>query len=133
MRMVKDILRDMLVAVAIGLGVGVALVLLFALIGGAANGLQGALEASRGAVLIVGGLLLLFSGILMLKGGNLPPDAFSLRPWKKQDVEDVRDEVESTEPLRIFRRLPRQYAFALMAAGILMTSLIPESVVLYYL
>lgn len=129
MKVLKELIRDMLAATGMGLGIGLLLVLVFALIGGIANGLQGALEASRGAVLVVGGLLLLFSGILMLKGGNLPADAFTLRPWKKQEWSGE----DSTEPLKLFRRLPRQYACALMAAGILTTSLIPESIVLYYL
>ena len=129
MRRLKDLIRDVLFAAVIGLGIGVILILVFALIGGIVNGLQGALEASRGVVLVVGGLLLLFSGILMLKGGNLPPDAFTLQPWKKKEVpaEDV------TQPLNFFRYLPKQYAYALIAAGSLVTSLIPESIVLYYL
>ena len=129
MKRLFDLIRDCVLAVAIGLGIGLALVLVFALIGGIANGLQGALEAPRGVVLIVGGLLLLFSGLLMLKGGNLPADAFTLQPWKKKEI----DAEELTEPLHLFRRLPRQYAYVLIATGILLTSLIPESIVLYYL
>lgn len=129
MKRLFDLIRDCALAAAIGLGIGLILVLAFALIGGIANGLQGALEASRGVVLIVGGLLLLFSGILMLKGGNLPPDAFTLQPWKKKEI----DVEELTQPLHLFRLLPRQYAYTLIAAGILLTSLIPESIVLYYL
>lgn len=114
-------------AVAVGLGIGIVLIVVFAVIGGIADGLEGALEASRGVVLIVGGLLMLFSAILMLKGGNLPPDAFSLRPWKKQPLEDI-DEVP-----KLFCRLPRQYAYLCLSMGILMTTLIPESFVLYFL
>lgn len=125
----KDFLRDVGLALGLGLAIGAALVVAFAVIGGIANGLEGALEASRGAVLVVGGLLMVFSAILMLKGGNLPPDAFTLQPWKKQPTEDL----ESTEPLKLFRLLPRQYVFLLMAVGILTTSLIPESIVLYFL
>ena len=129
MKRLIDLTRDILVALAIGLLIGLALVLIFALIGGIVNGLQGVLEASRGVVLVIGGLLLLFSGILMLKGGNLPADAFSLQPWKKKEFQAE----ELTQPLNYFRCLPRQYAYALIAAGILVTSLIPESIVLYYL
>ena len=129
MKQLTDLMRDCAVAAAIGLGIGLLLLLVFALIGGIANGLQGALEASRGAVLVVGGLLLLFSGILMLKGGNLPADAFTLQPWKQKEP----DPEDLSQPLNLFRQLPRQYAYALMAFGILVTSLIPESIVLYWL
>ena len=129
MKRLIDLTRDILVALATGLLIGLALVLIFALIGGIVNGLQGALEASRGVVLVVGGLLLLFSGILMLKGGNLPADAFSLQPWKKKELQAE----ELTQPLNFFRCLPRQYAYSLISAGILVTSLIPESIVLNYL
>ena len=125
----KDILRDCLASLAIGLGTGAALAAIFAVIGGLANGLEGALEASRGVVLVVGGLLMLCSALLMLKGGNLPQDAFSLRPWKQQRTEGVDD----VEPLNLFRKLPRQYTFLLIALGILTISILPESVVLYYL
>ena len=129
MKTVKDVLRDCLLSLLIGLGIGVVLVLVFAAVGGMVNGLEGALEVSRGAVLLVGGMLMLYSAILMLKGGNLPPDAFRLRPWKQQRTE----EFDGIEPLKLFRRLPGQYTFLLMAFGILTTSILPESVVLYYL
>jgi len=129
MKRFLNILCDCLLAVFLGLGIGLILIIIFALIGGLANGLQGALEASRGVVLLSGGFLLFFSGILMLKGGNIPPDAFSLQPWKQKDI----TKQEETEPLRLFRTLPRQYIYALMAFGILTTSLIPESIVLFYL
>lgn len=129
MKTVRDILRDSLLSLLVGFGIGVGLLLVFAAVGGIANGLQGALEVSRGVVLVVGGLLMIYSAILMLKGGNLPPDAFALRPWKQQRAETFDD----VEPLKLFRKLPRQYAFLLIALGILTTSVIPESVVLYYL
>lgn len=70
-----------------------------------------------------------YAAILMLKGGNLPQDAFTLRPWKKQRPAEF-DEVE---PLRLFRVLPRQGSFLLISIGILVTSLIPEGIVLHYL
>ena len=129
MKVVRDILRDSLLSLLVGLGIGIGLLLVFAVVGGIANGLQGALEVSRGVVLVVGGLLMIYSAILMLKGGNLPTDAFTLRPWKQQRAEAFDD----VEPLKLFRKLPRQYACLLIALGILTTSVIPESVVLYYL
>lgn len=129
MEKIKDLLRDAALSFLLGLGIGLALAAAAALIGAVVNGLQGALEGSRGIVLVVGGLLMIYSAILMLKGGNLPPDAFSLRPWKQRRVEEPDD----MEPLRLFRRLPGQYTFFLMAVGVLTVSLLPESVVLHYL
>lgn len=129
MKKVRDLLRDMLLALAIGLGTGLVLILVLGGIGAIVSGLQGALEASRSGVLVVGGLLMIYAAILMLKGGNLPQDAFTLRPWKKQRPAEF-DEVE---PLRLFRVLPRQGSFLLISIGILVTSLIPEGIVLHYL
>lgn len=128
MKTIKDIIRDCLVSLAIGLGIGAVLAAVSAVIGGFVNGLEGVLEASRGIVLVVGGMLMLYSALLMLKGGNLPQDAFDLRPWKRH-----QEQFDDVEPLKLFRRLPRQFTFLLIALGILTISIIPESVILYYL
>ena len=129
MKTLRNFLRDSLLALCLGLAIGLGLILVFGILGALFGGLQGALEASRSSVLLTGGLLMLFSAILMLKGGNLPADAFMLQPWKKENREDLA----STEPLKLFRQLPRQYVYLLIAAGILISSILPESVVLYYL
>lgn len=129
MKTFKALLRDILLSLVIGFGIGLGLLLVTGGIGAAANGLEGALEASRGTVLVVGGLLMIYSALLLLKGGNLPQDAFTLWPGKKRRLEELDD----VEPLKIFRKLPRYASFFLMSVGILATSLIPESVVLYYL
>lgn len=129
MKTLGDFLRDMLLALMLGLLIGLGLLLVFGILGLIFGGLQGALEASRSSVLLCGGFLMLFSAVLMLKGGNLPADAFALQPWKKQQKEDPDD----VEPLHLFRKLPGKYGYLLIAAGILTSSILPESVILYWL
>lgn len=128
MKTLGDFLRDMLLALVLGLLIGLGLILVFGILGLFFGGLQGALEASRSSVLLCGGLLMLFSAILMIKGGNLPADAFTLQPWKKQ-----REDPDDVEPLHLFRKLPRKYGYLLISAGILISSILPESLVLYWL
>lgn len=129
MRTIKDLTKDAIRAFLFGLASGAAILVVAALFGAIYGGLGSALEASRGAVLLVGGFTLLFSGILMLKSGNLPPEVFKLRLSKK----DSETSEDMGEPVIQFRKLPRQYAFAIVAVGILTTSLVPECIILYIL
>ncbi|MDO4492787.1 MAG: hypothetical protein Q4C53_02760 [Clostridia bacterium] len=128
MQKVKNILRDIAVAFLTGLAGGLVLVAVFAALGAVVKGVTGAVEAPRTVVLLTGGFLMLYAALCMLKGGNLPPDAFTLRPWKQQKADPAE-----TEPLRLFRVLPRQYTYFIIACGVLATSLIPECIALYAL
>lgn len=126
MRKAKIILRDIVVAFLVGLVGGVVLVAVSAVFGAVAKGKMGAIEVPRAIILLTGGFLMLYAALCMLKGGNLPPDAFTLRPWKQQKAVLI-----DTEPLHLFRFLPRQYTYVIIACGILLTSMIPECIALY--
>lgn len=103
--------------------------IVFSLIGLAVNGHQGAFEVSRSALLIIGGLLLFYSGLSLLKDGNLPEDAFSLRLRRHKDNDSFDDDHRRV----LFLHLPMTVVWFLISSGILLTTLIPEIILLKYL
>ena len=123
MALLKKTLRELLLALGLGLGIGLVLGLLFALFGCLIGGYLAGLNAARSIILITGAVLLLFSALLLLKHSNLPEDSFKLRLKKAQEKEDDPFPVQ---PLNWFQILPRPYICLVMAAGILLVSLIPD-------
>lgn len=126
MEKLKQILRDLALALAIGLGTGLVLCLLVwgigAWIGG---GMRAGASAARSAVLLTGGIILLAAAALLLKGGNLPDEAFRIRT-KKEPFSEERP----PQPLHLYRRVPRPYTMLTVAIGVLLVSILPDLVLL---
>ena len=124
MKQVRNILRDLGLALVLGVGIGLALFLAFwvvgALVGGGGNGFV----VARSGLMLVGGFTLLFAALLFLKGGNLPDDAFRIRPKPERD--------EPHPPMalpKLFRVVDRRYTALLIGVGILLVSAVADAVV----
>lgn len=115
MRAVRDLLWALLIGIAIGCAVGILLLFVGALTGGAIRGWA----AARTSLMLLGGFTLVFDAVLLLKGGNLPKDAFELRPWRHSKSEDDN----APAPRKIFRTLGRQYTALAVAVGILLVAI----------
>lgn len=114
----KDILRDLAVALALGLGIGASAgVVLFAagaLVGG---GVEAGLAAARSGLMLAGGFVLLFSAGLFLRGSSLPEDAFRLRPRRP-----AQQDAPQPPRVPVFRVLHRKYTALMAGVGILLVS-----------
>ena len=117
--------RDLFLALALGVGTGLVLGLVLwgigALVGGIANGFV----VARSGLMLVGGFLMIFAAILLLKGGNLPKEAFQLRPWKHRE----KEQPETAQLPKLFWIVGRRYTALFLAIGILLVSAIPDYVV----
>jgi hypothetical protein len=83
------------------------------------GGVHAGWTAARSLLLLMGGFCLIFAAILLLKGGNLPADAFQLRPWRHRG--------EDREPLpQLFPTVSRRFTAIFTAAGILLAAAIPD-------
>ena len=126
MEKLKQILRDLALALAIGLGAGLVLCLLVWCIGAwIGGGMRAGASSARSAVLLTGGIILLAAAVLLLKGGNLPDDAFPIH-MKKEPFSEERP----PQPLHLYRCVPRPYTMLTVAIGVLLVSILPDLVLL---
>ena len=124
MKQVWNILRDLGLALALGLGLGLAIFLAFGVVGALVGGIVNGFVAARSGLMMVGGFTLLFAALLLLKGGNLPDDAFRIRPKPE------RDEPHPPTVLpKLFRAVDRRYTALLIGVGILLVSAVADAAV----
>lgn len=142
MKRVKEILRDLGLALLLGIGIGTAAGVVFGIIGWAVGkaGMAGGLLAARSGTMLIGGFLLVYAAILQMKGGNLPPDAFRLRPWKNREhgidaslsemARQSDEDADTDDSFRLFRTVSRRYTSIFTAVGVLAVAVLLDFIMI---